>query len=232
MSRISSRRAFLTASAASTLAATGTLGAHVALAAVSEPDPMFALIEAERSARAAWDVARADVDRASEAFIAAGHNRKPSVKTGVLITVVDYPGDPSQPLEREEKDLFSCSRADIVSSYKTRDGKPIVFEMNGRRIATSAMPHGTCEEALAEFDAQSAAIADARARFGLDEAKHAVSAAGSATWAALEAVFDCEPTTTAGFLAMVDLALEYGEDSVDFDRVREAIADFVNGREA
>ena len=228
-----SRRFLLTAGLAGSVAATGTLGAHVALGAVAGPDPVFALIEAERMAWVAFEAASAASDAAETAFGTPADSRRPSVQISVGVLLVEHPGDPSRPVERRETPNFSHDRNDIIASFKSREGgTPWFMEANGRRATSSVEPCCTLEEALADFDAQAANIEEAQPSPEIAEAERRWEVADEAARVALDAVIACRPTTRAGLIAMLDLVDERRDAIDDHSLVLDAVRAFLVGREA
>ena len=213
VARPSSRRSFLTAAAAGTLAG----GATFAVKASADADPIFALIEAEEAAWAVYEDAMDGQCEADEAFYAAGINRKPRVQTGTMVTIVRKDGIPMPVSEWVEKPVYAYGRAEVEACFANR-AQPVTVTNGDRTVSLHEEPCGELDAALAEFEADKAALENAPERIRKKAAEAATAIAGRAHDDAAEAVFTATPTTRAGLLAMLDLFEKRGHhrDRADY----------------
>jgi hypothetical protein len=176
------------------------LPASALAASASQPDPIFAAIDAYRAAKAEWEAASTLFDRLWEGYEQTGPTRA-SVQVGMLCHGRHDRAAGKWEIERA---VVKHSTDAIVAEFD-RLRINAHSQLTGEQLtAELAAIAGGRADALAEFGAISA---DVEARFqasGCGEAEDRQDKLAEVRDAALEAVYAIVPKTAAGLLALLD----------------------------
>ncbi|WP_375458322.1 hypothetical protein [uncultured Enterovirga sp.] len=202
-----SRRAFLSSTAA--VAAVGP-SANLASASAAEPDPVFALIEAEGRAFDLWGDAISTFSRAESALWESEWRRGPRVLVGYFTPMVrgrEYEPIPlgeqvAEPVYLRDHDAID---RDCDSDRKAPGADPAKVEARRARL------HRELDEDAAQIASAPEVIREAETEQARDEAFE--------RWAEVrDALLAVPPTTPSGLLALAVLTEDRTHDGMDEDK--------------
>lgn len=194
-----SRRSIITTGGAALATAGATLPALA-----TAPDPVLALVAAERAAWEAFGAAGQESDGAEQALMQSPWDRKPRVLIGEYTTIASGPDlDPVPLEERTAEPVYAHDHAAI-----------------DRDCDAHACWPASCAEAVEErrarlhreLDADAAAIAAAPEVVRHGKAEERWSEAHNAWRAAARVMVAAVPTTAAGLIAQIEAFEAYTKD--------------------